>query len=301
MSLVQKTFVFDTNAHSYFIDNLDSIKSSKQYDKLGKEIFILFTKINFFEYLKGIKSENELIKRQKYVNEIFTAKGIIYIDPRTHIQYAAEEISMDDVKKQLGVFRNSISEFLSIQNISEFNKNFEQESKSRENRMNEIMQNGYAMQNGLHKFRKAKKNKPSEFKQLIKELHNAPNSEWYVKMSGRILKRYGLENLMHKYGRDQLFSVMPSLKYFCDVAWRYTRKFVLNKRNYDLGDYFDLDHIIYLDKVDYLITRDKNLARWVNDCGNSDLTGRAISPENFIKMMNQTEISKRAPLQLQFG
>lgn len=91
-----------------------------------------------------------------------------------------------------------------------------------------------------------------------------------------LLQHFRLEDAVVITSPKNILQTHPSLYYFASLYQILMRKRVFNGAKVRIGDFFDLERVIYLDTCDYLVTDDKALIDLFNNCRTPYMNGRAI-------------------------
>jgi hypothetical protein len=287
-------FIFDTNAFTYVADHIHYDAVLLKLNKQNKQLIVSFSIFNLYEFIRGIKTENELAKRKKYFRRIkeITLGGAIFPDPITHLHLASgqitTQIALDNSKALVGVINN----FIAVKSIQMLKDDFGSLFNKIDKFIKRINDDSAKVKNCIREWLAEKPNNTT----LKKRLCNPPNFNDYDIMMPQLLEnRYNINIEYLPENRMEIFNRFPSVKYLCDIYWEYFSHLSLSKAKPLKSDILDLAQAIYLNIADFFVTRDKRLRDLINYCGNVDLKGRAISPEVFISMLDNRIIVKRAP------
>ena len=288
--------IFDTNAHSFLIDQNNYSNIIDNFEKSKPKIIPHFTDINFYEYLKGINTVEELIKRQKYIKNIYksTLGGSLFLSSKSHIQDAIGQLNLASKQEEILNILKYIRFFINLKSLSDFKNTLKKMQDETLKELVRIKHNKSLRQKNMIQIFKDYR-KSNNLKEIKSRLQSLPKEDDYNVLIPIILERFEVKAFNKSINRKNIFSVLPSLKYFIDVNWKYNCQMTLNKRKVQANDYFDIEQVIYLNIADYLVTREKNLLSWINDSGNPELKGRAISPNDLLNLINTNKIIKRAP------
>lgn len=289
-------FLFDTNALSYIADHPEYDEVILKLTSRRQRLIPHLTFINFFEYLKLVKDDQSLKQAQKYVKKLkrITLGGHIFPVAKLHVQAAVGVVGQDRLLSDVRELLTAMNVFLKLDTFAAFMGVFLPNLGADKNRIREIVE-GYQDSNDLvlGVLRQARAQKAVDsFKRWLSL--NAQDEYVRAFVSGAV-KRFGIT--LDQFGNDVkcLLEASPSIRYFASVYLHYVRQQTLNDRLPRPSDYLDLEQVVYLNVADYFVTRDGFLRDLVNGCGEEDLEGRAITPEEFVRMLQTETIVRRAP------
>jgi hypothetical protein len=289
-------FVFDTNAHSYIADREDFDKIVGKLKNRDQPLIPQLTFINFFEYLKLVKDDASLKRAQDYVRKLkaITLGGSILPLAELHVQYTAGLIGRERLETDVRTLLKNMNTFLKMQSFADFKDLFEPSLEKDIARISEIVAGYEGMKEPtlevLREFREQKK--VDDFKRW---LSLKAQREYLETFTERAIRRFGLSFSQFSNNIDVVFRSLPSVRYYVAVYLHYVKQLTLGKRKPKPSDYIDLEQVVYLNVADYLVTRDGFLRDLINNSGEPDLKGRAISPREFIAMLGDTHVEPRAP------
>lgn len=288
-------FIFDTNAHTQIIDNLDFSGILSKISDQNKTILPHFTHINFYEYLFGV-NEHNIGKMQNYVKNIFrlTQGGSVFPDPISHVQSTTGHIGMEQVSSQIKNFIANIKSFLRLENYEEFMAIFGNHIEMSKKDVVRIVDGYKDMAKKTTEIRN-KFQTEGRIQEYNNWIHTAPTDEDMEIFLQHTIKRFKLNPDEIELNIERFQKELPAIIYFAHVFWHYVQELVLNKRKPRRGDYWDLEQIVYLNIADYLVTGDRPLRHLINNACDPNLEGRAISPQEFIRLIDQDIIVPRAP------
>lgn len=301
-------FIFDCNAHLYLINNPNYATIC---DTIAHQNHILapyLSPLNFLELIHGIKSESQLISRKENLKKIHQLCGNALLpDPKVHIQQLAKAITYTDYCLEANKFIDSIAMFYSVKNLKEFGILFQPHLDFIREFQQKFIDSYKELCNSLltqkKQFRISEGTQKGIFNLFKNYLNKPPEDRIYNSLLPNLLFRYEIIDKYNTIEMSTIFDQIPSLKYYIDVFWKYTSNNVLSgktPRKPTVQDYFDLEQVVYLNNAHYLVTEEKRILNWVNNCGNTDLKGRAISASRFLELLNSpiiTSVNVKQPAQ----
>jgi len=288
-------FIFDTNAFSYLADDKHFEYVLEKIRNQNDTVFPLFSLINFYEYLKGINNDSILRKRQNYMKAIkkITVGGSIFLNPTSHVQYFTNQITTDQAKNEADFFIKMINLFLSLKNYRDYEDSFKELLKDVNSRIEEIIA-GYKSMRDILVGTKRGYSKDGLKDVFKNRFSKSPLKEDYEILAPNIISRFKLKLDLKNKDISIELSKYPSINYFIDVYWKYIGQLIFNEREPAWGDYFDLEQMVYLNIADYFVTNENRVRLWINENHNPELRGRALSPEKFINILDNSIIEKKA-------
>ncbi|MCK4858034.1 MAG: hypothetical protein KAT58_08705 [candidate division Zixibacteria bacterium] len=289
-------FVFDTNAHSYIADSSDFENIISKLKAQSQPLIPHLTFINFFEYLKMVKDDVSLKEAQNYVKKLkrITLGGSLLPLAKLHVQSVVGAVSREELKTDVKVLLRNMNTLLRISSFEEFQTIVTPSLEADLKRISDIVA-GYEdmkmlTEEVLKEYRNQKK--VNDFKRWLSGKAQKEYLEMFVQ---RAIARFDLTLSQFNNDIKLLFEKLPSVRYVIFVFLHYVRQLVLNKRKPKTSDYNDLELVPYLNVADYIVTRDNFLRDLINDCGEDDLKGRAISCEEFVDKLDKNMFVHRAP------
>ena len=288
--------VFDTNAFTYLADHPDYDAIVSKIQARDRAIVPHLTFTNFFEYLRMVVDDDSLVRAQTYIKKLkpITLGGSIMPMAKLHVRSAAGLTSRSELESDVRILLHGMNEFLKLHDYEQFQKIVTPTLKTDVQRTADIVAGYEGMRAPteaiLKKFREQKKIR--DFKRWLSGKAQREYLEIFVTHA---LTRFDLKMTEFDSDVDVLFQRLPSVKYFVFVFLHYVRQLVLNKRKPKLSDYNDLELVFYLNVADYFVSNDGFLRDLINDCGEPELKGRAISCEDFLGFMDQENLTPRAP------
>jgi hypothetical protein len=291
-------FIFDTNAHSYLADSQEFEQIIRLLESQKGTLVPHFSPINFFEYVSGINEEN-LGQRQNYLRAIrdITLGGSVLPSSKLHIRHSADLCTIKELESDVQMLLHSINRFLSIRNFNHFKLEV-QEIVDGDRRGLQDIAAGFQDTADLVFEARKQIGDPRELEEFDKMLGPSISDDHVLNFVQHFLKRFDMDLADYDGSTSRLFGAVPSLRYFIDVYMHLVRRSVLDakgERKARASDYSDLEQVLYLNTVDYIVTRDRSFRSLVNECGNEELAGRAISPESFVSLLSNTIVAARAP------
>ena len=247
-----------------------------------------------FEYVRGINSENELAKRKQYIRRIkkTTLGGNIFPDPVTYLQLAAGRITRQICSEKSSALIGLINNFLAVKTVQVLHREFRSFLQNTAGIIKSMNDDSAKVKDLIsHEFQ----NSPNRERFKTRLSHPPTDTDCDIMAPHLLNERYGLNVKYTSEKRSEILQAFPSIKYMCDIYWKYFGHLVISRAKPRESDIFDMAQVVYLNRADYFVTRDGRLRKLVNECGNTGLKDRAISSDDFILMLDKSVIVKRAP------
>jgi len=259
--------LLDNNALEY----LHCKASQRERELLKKHyeenrLILHLSPFTFREQIKGVNKScfGKVQSLFKSAYE-FTQGGQFLSEPILHVGYIAETVSHNDLLEDVKMNINLLRELVNAPNYGDWLNIFQEFKDCMERVYREIH---------LGTFRPT---------------GNISRDKVYIGLLGR----YKLEALAATPKGQLKLKGMPSLSYLTTVHHFYYDT-VLAKRQAMSGDWIDLEQAVYLNIIDYIMTRDKRYIELLNECGDPELKGRAIKHDVVLKYLKHSPWPKRA-------
>ncbi len=281
---------FDTNIYSHIEsmkECLDLILLRTEQGKIG----VHFTIVNMWEIVRGIteKTLQEFQQKIKLAWKI-TGKGHVLTDPWQHVQrnvklnflIIPEPPSADFVKILREItFAKSTKQIEQIINplkisAKEFVRNWTKSMQKIKEKTIQTLNIKYPTL--------SKKERASKF------LSEPVASHLRAETWANLIRRYRLPSEATLLDWLEAYNLFPSIRYKIDVWMSYLWKIYHEGKEPDVGDYFDLEQVIYLDAMDYYISNDGSFLSLLKRSGNLELQNRCISLDEFCQMLSSENI-----------
>jgi hypothetical protein len=287
-------FIFDTNAFSYIADRSDYETIVDLIERQNKQIIPHLSLFNLYEYVKGISSVVILKKRKEYIRRIrrITLGATVFPDTITHLQLVSGQITRQEAAKNSQALLGLVNNFMAINNVRGLRTAFDSFINNTAILIRDMTESSLKVRDSISNEISTSANA----KQFRAVLSRPPDDAYIDIIAPHLLnERYKLDVNYSPEEREQIFSKFPSIKYMCDVYWIYFGYLAINNAKPKESDIFDMAQLVYLNIADYYVTRDKKLRDRINHPDNPDLYKRAISPQEFISMLDSRLVVKRAP------
>jgi hypothetical protein len=244
--------------------------------------------------INGINSIATLNKTKEYIRRVrkITLGGTILPDTITHLQLVSGQITQQEAANNSKALIGLINNFMTIKTLIDLRTTFDSFINNIANLITEMTESSFRARDSI--LNEIKKSEDAIGFRVL--LSRPPNDEYTDIMAPYFFsQRYNLNVDYLPEKRTQIFLKFPSIKYMCNIYWIYFAHLAISNAKPKESDIFDMAQIIYLNIADYFVTRDKRLRDRINRPDNPDLYKRAVSPQEFISMLRDTNIAKRAP------
>jgi len=257
-----------------------------------KSLHFFVSYLTLVEQFKDAITWDQVAERQQRLSLFYAAIGSrgILAYPDLHLKRRFGLTNRDESKRAAKLLDNRLQQFLDLCCFAEYETAFGPESQYIKGSASDIGKN---MDRSLSVLRKSAVK--SDRNNLKRGLASANRRQWYAEFGGEALKRFSIVRT-HPLPPGSLEQDFPSLCYLIDLYRVLDYKAILppNPMSWESSMLIDMDQIVYMDVMDYLITDDSPLTSLVNDSGNPELVGRCLSFDSVFGDGATASLRKRA-------
>lgn len=298
----QVNFYFDKNVWSHDIMNmsesdcrdfLNLIQPLRNEFKIG----ICYSPINILELINGIKLEEHYLKCQEEIRMADRICGSNLLEsPWHHVQRIADTL--------LGLpIRNFDISFLQLYSEIAMSPYTHIEPKILPIRklLNRWIEEWVSEVNAIILEGRRIFGLLEGDQDLILQGKKFRNSQWTLNRKQRewisFCQHFSLPSqLLKNLPFASAYQKFHSFRYWVDYRLTYENKLIFEKnRKAQSGDYFDWQQVVYLNIMDYLVTKDTGLMTILKECENTEMHHVAISFNQFRDCLRSGLPPKRAP------
>jgi len=272
---------FDNSALKMLFSRADFDSFAGKVKSLGRrqKLRVWFSFVNFQERLLGANQHN-FGKVQTFLKRAYKLTGgAILLAPEPHLKMLTtglpwlNVLTEDQVAREVSFWTELFRALIKCTTFDEFRKiaepiknyivNFKADIQQGAEGLKQEMSNsrmGAISRNGKLVFAK----NPQELLRFRQQLFLMKLNSWHVIKEGTDLDL------------KQLTLLFPSVLYSVDVNLHYYSRMFSGSITPKSSDHFDFEQVIYLDRCDYMVTEDRHLIGLTENCGNPELSGRAI-------------------------
>lgn len=285
--------LLDNNALQFLSDNNNI--NQRQKDLINehyqnKKLFLHISPSTFQEQIKGV-NESCFPQMQRFFKTAYSlTHGCHVTHPELHLKKITGAVTDNELWECVRIDINTLRELVCAPNFEDWSGKFRPLQNYVKGVLKWIHSGAEELKSKMDVwYREAEGGSYTEKTNMISKNEDTLRNVVYK----ALLKRYKLEdsyNLLEARGEA---GKLISLDYLANV-YLYYYGTILRSRKPRSGDHIDLEQVVYLNIIDYIMTRDKRYIELLNECGDPELKGRTITPEVFLKNVKYAPWPKRA-------
>lgn len=240
--------------------------------------------------MQGVSEKNFFKLKEVFLKAlILGSRRNLLLSPSHHLKFGLLRVSQQQVNKWYANLYNDIFQMAKVGNYNDFAVLFHRASASMARENEQISDIAKNVQEVMRKKIDTEKKKRT--------------IRWFLSTSGwqlffqlvypDILRQFNLQNDVGDMERDEVVRRIPSLVQWTDAFRKSLYRRILEGYAVRSGDYFDIQKVVYLDLCDYIVSDDGDFRKTLDMPGPTDLHGRVIKLEKFLRHLDGLPLLKR--------